>query len=111
MAVFVIALDFLAYFQSSSFLIHSLVLDGTYIYIQKTADLDLQSRTFSPHKHRNLTKFMMVTMRDGYIIDATGPYFADSKKNDASILATYSMRNRHRLFTALLKLEIIFSWI
>lgn len=88
------------------------ILDGTYFYIQCSADFVFQGRTYSAHKHRNLVKFMMVVTPDGQvrnysiyfilrfplvkfgfniyvlfkIIDCVGPFPADGKANDANIL-------------------------
>lgn len=61
------------------------VLDGTYIYIQKSADYSLQRRSYSMHKNRPLLKPMMIVGTDGYILDVIGPYFADYHNNDAAI--------------------------
>lgn len=41
------------------------VLDGTYIYIQKSADYSLQRRSYSMHKNRPLLKPMMIVGTDG----------------------------------------------
>jgi hypothetical protein len=63
-----------------------LILDGTYIYCQKSACNLLQRRLFSMHKSRPLIKPMMCVATDGYICSAIGPYFADWHNNDANIL-------------------------
>ncbi|OWF40567.1 hypothetical protein KP79_PYT19999 [Mizuhopecten yessoensis] len=63
-----------------------LVIDGTYIYIQKSGQFMFQRRSYSMHKHRPLVKPMMFVTTTGYIVNVLGPYFADSKINDASIL-------------------------
>lgn len=63
-----------------------LILDGTYFYIQKPTNHDLQRKTFSMHKHRNLLKSMLVVCPDGYILAAEGLYYADGHNNDSSIL-------------------------
>ena len=76
-----------------------LVMDGTYLYIQKSSYHAFQRRTFSMHKHRNLVKAMIIctTVRiifpgvshtifqDGYILSALGPFLANNNNNDASI--------------------------
>lgn len=70
-----------------------LVLDGTYIYVQKSTDFAFQRRSFSMQKHRHLVKPMMIVSTTGYIMAAIGPYLADGKNSDAKILnhilATY----------------------
>ncbi|XP_060552147.1 uncharacterized protein LOC132713522 [Ruditapes philippinarum] len=63
-----------------------LVLDGTYIYINKSNNFQFQRRSFSMHKHRPLVKPMIIVSTTGYFVSVLGPYFADSKNNDASIL-------------------------
>ena len=70
--------------ESSSQVI--LVLDGTYIYIQKSNNFAFQRRSFSFHKGRPLMKPMIVVTTSGYFVTVMGPYLADQKNNDASIL-------------------------
>jgi len=62
------------------------VADGTYLYIQKPSDCVLQRKTYSNHKCRNLVKPMMFVTTTGRIISADGPFFANNRNNDASIL-------------------------
>lgn len=38
-----------------------IVMDGTYLYIQKSSNNAVQRRTYSVHKHRNLIKPMLIT--------------------------------------------------
>lgn len=38
------------------------------------------------HKGRHLIKPALVVAPDGYILDIHGPYFSDSRNNDASML-------------------------
>ncbi|XP_052280296.1 uncharacterized protein LOC127877986 isoform X5 [Dreissena polymorpha] len=63
-----------------------IVLDGTYIYIQKSSNFSFARRSYSMHKHRPLVKPMIVVSTTGYIISILGPYLADSKNSDANIL-------------------------
>ncbi|XP_062613816.1 uncharacterized protein LOC134275563 [Saccostrea cucullata] len=63
-----------------------LLVDGTYIYIEKSAKYSFQRRSFSMYKGRPLVKPMMFVASDGYIVDILGPYLADGKNNDANIL-------------------------
>ena len=63
-----------------------LVLDGTYIYIQKSNNFQFQRRSYSFHKGRPLVKVMVVVTTTGYFLTAVGPYLADGKNNDAAIL-------------------------
>lgn len=60
-----------------------LIMDGTYIYIEKSQDHQFQKATYNAHKKRNYIKMMMGTSPDGEIIFADGPYMA--VENDATI--------------------------
>ena len=61
-----------------------LILDGTYLFIQKSMNFEFQRITYSGYKHRNLIKPFMVVYPDGYIADVFGPYAGNT--NDASIM-------------------------
>ncbi|KAK3109068.1 hypothetical protein FSP39_022182 [Pinctada imbricata] len=63
-----------------------LVLDGTYIYIQKSLNFQFQRRSYSVHKGRPLVKPMVIVSTTGYFVSVIGPYLADGKNNDARIL-------------------------
>ncbi|XP_061190072.1 uncharacterized protein LOC133197912 [Saccostrea echinata] len=63
-----------------------LVLDGTYIYVQKSSQFSFQRRSYSMQKQRHLLKPMMIVTTTGYIVAAIGPYLADGKNSDANIL-------------------------
>ncbi|CAC5387886.1 unnamed protein product [Mytilus coruscus] len=62
-----------------------IVTDGTYIYLQKSADYEFQRLSYSLHKNRPLVKPMVIVGTDGYILSVRGPYFANAKDNDAAI--------------------------
>ncbi|CAF1659052.1 unnamed protein product [Adineta ricciae] len=68
------------------------VMDGTYLPIQKSSNHPFQRRTYSMHKHKNLVKPMIITATDGYILSVFGPFLADGHNNDASIIK-HIMRN------------------
>lgn len=74
-----------------------LVLDGTYIYIQKSTNFSFSRRSFSLHKHRPLVKPMMVVTTSGYIVSVQGPYLSDSKNNDAGILNHMIKKNAEEM--------------
>ncbi|XP_056022083.1 uncharacterized protein LOC125673390 [Ostrea edulis] len=74
-----------------------LVLDGTYVYIQKSSNFAFARRSYSMHKHRPLIKPMMVVTTSGYIVSVLGPYLADSKNNDANILKHMICHNAEEL--------------
>lgn len=78
-----------------------LILDGTYVYIQKSNNFSFQRRTYSMHKNRPLVKPMIIVSTTGYIISILGPYLADHKNNDAGIL-------KHNLKT---NMESMNNWI
>lgn len=63
-----------------------LILDGIYIYIQKSTRNKVQRRCYSMHKHRPLVKLLVIVTTTSYIISIIGPFFADGKNNGASIL-------------------------
>lgn len=60
------------------------IMDGTYIYVEKSSNYSYQKKTYSLHKYRNLVKPFIVVCCDGYILDVMGPYPAT--KSDADIL-------------------------
>ena len=70
-----------------------IILDGTYIYVQKSYNNVLQRRTYSVHKGKPLVKPMMIVSSDGYIIATLGPFFADGKNNDAEITKSLLYNN------------------
>lgn len=43
-----------------------LIADGTYIYMQKSANYKFQRQTYSMHKHRPLLKPMIILTTTGY---------------------------------------------
>lgn len=61
-------------------------IDGTYAYIQKSSNFRALRQSYSVHKGRHLIKPALVVAPDGYILDIHGPYFSDSRNNDASML-------------------------
>lgn len=69
-----------------------LVLDGTYIYIQKSMNFAFQRKTYSIHKGRPLVKPMIVVTTSGYYLSVLGPYVA--KNNDAAILSHIMKTNK-----------------
>ncbi|XP_033753259.1 uncharacterized protein LOC117336747 [Pecten maximus] len=78
-----------------------LVIDGTYIYIQKSSKFQFPRRSYNMHKHRPLVKPMIFVSTTGYIVSVLGPYLRHSKNNDAEIL-------KHALKT---DEEAIRSWL
>lgn len=76
------------------------IADGTYNYIEKPSDFELQRKTFSAHKKRNLLKPLYIVFPSGYILEAAGPYFCDAKNNDAA-----NIRHHYKHSDLLLFLE------
>lgn len=74
-----------------------LVLDGTYVYVQKSSDYEFQRKVYSSHKNRSLVKPMMVVGTDGYILSAIGPYFADYYNSDAKIVKNMFENNTENM--------------
>ena len=68
-----------------------LVLDRTYVHIQKSSDYPLQRKLYTMHKNRPLVKMMMIVATKGYMVSAMGPYHSDSKNND-------SMMTKHIIY-------------
>ena len=61
-------------------------IDGTYTFIPKSTNFRALRQSYCVHKGRHLVKPHMMVAMDGYILDIQGPYFSDSRNNDASIL-------------------------
>lgn len=61
-----------------------LILDGTYVYIQKSKNFEMQKKSYSDQKKRNFVRVMMCVTTNGHIVFAMGPYPAST--NDAKVL-------------------------
>lgn len=61
------------------------IIDGTYLYVQKSSNYMYQKDTYSLHKYRNLMKPFLIVCSDGYIVDVLGPYPATT--SDATIMS------------------------
>ncbi|KYN18648.1 hypothetical protein ALC57_09030 [Trachymyrmex cornetzi] len=60
--------------------------DGTYADIQKSSNFRALRQSYCFHKGRHLLKPLLIVAPDGYILHIFGPYFSDSRNNDAAIL-------------------------
>ncbi|XP_062581928.1 uncharacterized protein LOC134243712 [Saccostrea cucullata] len=69
-----------------------LVIDGTYIFIQKSMNFTFQRKSYSLHKGRPLVKPMVIVSTSGYYISVLGPYLA--RNSDATILNHIMKTNR-----------------
>lgn len=61
-------------------------IDGTYSYTHKSSNFRVLRQTYSMQKGRHLIKPSLIVAPDGYILAIQGPYFSDSRNNDARIL-------------------------
>ncbi|XP_050508545.1 uncharacterized protein LOC126885834 [Diabrotica virgifera virgifera] len=61
-------------------------IDGTYLKIPKSSNFRSLRQTYYLHKGYHLIKPVLIVGPDGYILDVQGPYFSDSRNNDAAIL-------------------------
>lgn len=60
-----------------------LILDGTYIYVEKSKNHRFQKQSYNSHKKRNYVKIMMGVLTDGTILFTLGPFKAT--EDDAKI--------------------------
>ena len=61
-------------------------INGTYVYMHKSSNFRALRQSYSMHKGRHVIKPALVVAPDGYIPDIHGPYFSDSRNNNASML-------------------------
>ncbi|KOB63478.1 Vacuolar protein sorting-associated protein 13C [Operophtera brumata] len=61
-----------------------IILDGTYLFVQKSSNFLFLTMSYSLHKYTNLIKPFMIVCGDGYIVEVTGPY--NTRTSDAKIL-------------------------
>lgn len=59
------------------------VLDGTYVWCEKSMNNTFQRQTYSVHKKTHLVKPFVITAADGHIVDIYGLF--EATKNDATI--------------------------
>lgn len=73
------------------------VVDGTYSYIPKSSNFQSLRQSFCLHKGRHLVKPALLVAPDGYILEIQGPYFSDSKNNDAAMLQSEFENDMERM--------------
>uniref|UniRef100_A0ABD2WGS7 DDE Tnp4 domain-containing protein n=1 Tax=Trichogramma kaykai TaxID=54128 RepID=A0ABD2WGS7_9HYME len=71
-------------------------IDGTYTYTHKSSNFRALRQTYSRHKSGHLVKPALMVAPDGYILDVHGPFFSDSRNNDASMMR-YQWENDENL--------------
>ena len=76
----------------------TLILDGTYLYLEKPTEFSAQWLLFSGQKKRHLAKPMMVVTTNGYILEAAGLYGSNGHNNDANILTHMTHGTKDFLF-------------
>ncbi|CAF1529916.1 unnamed protein product [Adineta steineri] len=77
------------------------IIDGTYFYCQKAECFEIQRKTWSEQKKRNLVEAMGIQFADGTWFDLIGPFYADGDHNDASIwnyIVEEDIGNIHDIF-------------
>lgn len=72
-------------------------IDGTYSYIEKSSNFRTLRQSYCVHKGRHLVKPALLVSPNGYILDIHGPYFSDSRNNDAAMLQNEFDRNEDRM--------------
>lgn len=70
-----------------------LVIDATYLPVQKSFNHAEQLKLYSNHKHYHLCKPMAVTTDTCYHVAVGGPYYADNNNNDGKILKSMLSAN------------------
>lgn len=77
-------------------------IDATYCKVEKSSCFRILRQSYSMHKKYHLIKPTLIVAPNGYILSIHGPYFTDSRNNDASILQaeferdTQNMREWYR---------------
>lgn len=72
-------------------------IDGTYTFIPKSTNFRALRQSYCVHKSRHLVKPHLIVASDGYILDIQGPYFSDSRNNDAAILQNEFDRDAEKM--------------
>ncbi|CAF1581021.1 unnamed protein product [Didymodactylos carnosus] len=62
---------------------NKIMLDATYLFINKSGDNVLQKKTYSGQKKKHYVKTLSETLSDGYVLAVEGPF--PGSKNDAQI--------------------------
>lgn len=81
------------------------VWDGTYIYCNKSHNQQLQKKTYSCQKMRNLVKPMICVTPNGTFIDVFGPYTAAT--NDAKIMDMIFEKHSDEIMSILKRDDVV----
>ncbi|CAF2146091.1 unnamed protein product [Rotaria magnacalcarata] len=76
-----------------------IIIDGTYLYIQKSRNNEFQRKTFNLYKKRSLLKPMMIVTTTVYIVACIGPVMSDFNNNDAAITKDILLRNTDHILS------------
>ncbi|CAF4907643.1 unnamed protein product, partial [Rotaria socialis] len=83
------------------------VIDGTYIYMQKSRNNEFQRKSFNLYNKRSLLKPMINVSTTGYVIACIGPFCSNYSNNDASIMNNILHRNTENILNWLKKDDIV----
>lgn len=83
----------------------TIILDGTYLYCDKSGNHFNQKSTFSGQKKRNLVKPMVCVAPDGTYVDIFGPYSGTA--NDAKIMEIVFQNHSTEMMNVLRKDDIV----
>lgn len=72
-------------------------IDGTYFYIHKSGNFRVLRQSYCLHKGHHLIKLVLIVDLDGFVLEIQGPYFSDSRNNDASLLQNEFLRDTDRM--------------
>lgn len=86
-----------------------LIVDASYSYMEKSSNFMALRQSFFMHKERHLVKPVLVVAPDGFILDIQGPYFSNSKNNDAATLRSEFNRDINGLRAWLRRKDIIIA--
>ncbi|CAF4440187.1 unnamed protein product, partial [Rotaria magnacalcarata] len=84
-----------------------IIIDGTYLYIQKSRNNEFQRKTFNLYKKRSLLKPMMIVTTTGYIVACIGQFMSDFNNNDAAIMKDILLRNTDNILSWLKEHDIL----
>lgn len=80
-----------------------LVVDGTYVYVQKSSNYEFQKKSYSDQKKRNFVRVMVCTTTDGTVVFVLGPFPAST--NDASVMS--SLVQHSNVFSSLVQGDVL----
>lgn len=86
-----------------------LIVDASYSYMEKSSNFKTLRQSFSVHKGRHLVKPVLVVAPNGFILDIHGPYFYNSRNNDAAIFKNEFERDAAGLRVWLRRGDIIIA--